>query len=100
MTTKTKAKPRKCSPNPYVVYAYFPARLAFTPAGDAKEKFLHSLARECGGKEEGSGTGGAFRDVSFGFKTRQDAKRFLGKLAKHKIKRGSIVDQTKPPYCD
>lgn len=97
---KTKAKPQKRSSYDYGVYAYFPARLAFTVAGDAKEKLLSSLAKKCGGVETGSGTGGTFRDVSFGFKTRANAKRFLGLLAKHKVRRGSIIDYTKPPYRD
>lgn len=97
---KKKTAPKKLFRPSYGVYAYFPARLAFTPEGDAKERLLCSLAKECGGQHGGSGTGGAWRDLDFGFKTRKDAQRFLNKLATRKIKRGSIIDYTKPPYSD
>ena len=108
MAPTAKKKParsyRRFRPS-YGVYAYFPARLAYTPEGDAKEKLLNALAKECGGYETGSGTGLvgrlALRDLSFGFKTRKDAQRFLNKLATRKIKRdGKIIDYTKPPYTD
>ena len=103
ITTKKKSIRKRFRPS-YGVYAYFPTRMAFTPEGDAKEKLLNALAKECGGVRTGSGTDlvgrRALRDVSFGFKTRQDAQRFLRKLAAHKIRRGSIIDYTKPPYAD
>jgi hypothetical protein len=97
-TAKRKAAPGKSTRYPYGVYAYFPSRLAFTPEGDAKEKLVTSLAKECGGVVEGAGTGGAWRDLSFMFKTKKNAQRFLRRLATRKIKRGSIIDYTKPPH--
>ena len=78
----------------FSVSAYFPARLAFTPEGNAKEKLINRLAKESNGLCVGSGTLFAgkrpLRDVQFMFRVRADATKFLHKLASRHIRRSGI----------
>ena len=90
MLTKTKRASSKKSSYIYHVDAKYKGYDVNT------DKAIISMAKASGGKLEGSGYGmGGYRDISFLFKSRADATRFINKLKAKKIRRSGISNWSK-----